>query len=207
MGTPVLAAAAGRIVVAGDDQREVYGARTDFYGLLVIQELNERLAGEPVYLLYGHLSKVLVQVGQEVQPGDLLGEVGMTGVAEGPHLHFEVRIGQNHYNATVNPELWLAPQEGKGVLAGVVEDLDGRPVPEVRVVLSRASDPDRPVHTLVTYPSREVNPDPSWGENVALGDLQPGDWVVRVYRGQRLYTETVNVVPGKTTWFTIRVPE
>ncbi len=207
MGTPILAVAAGRILVAGDDHREVYGARTDFYGLVVIQELSERLNGEPVYVLYGHLSQVAVTPGQEVQPGDRIGAVGMTGVAEGPHLHFEVRIGQNHYGATVNPELWLMPKEGKGILAGAVETLDGRWVPEVRVVLSRLADPDRPVYTLTTYPSKEVNPDPSWGENVAIGDLEAGDWVVRVYRGQRLYSETVKVEPGQTAWFTIRVPE
>lgn len=207
MGTPILAVAAGHIIVAGDDQREVYGARTNFYGLLVIQELDERLDGAPVYVLYGHLSKVAVTPGQNVQPGEVIGEVGMTGVAEGPHLHFEVRIGQNQYSATVNPELWFAPKEGRGILAGTVETLEGQRVPEVRVVLSRAADPDRPVYTLMTYPSKEVNPDPSWGENVAIGDLEAGDWVVRVYRGQRLYTETVKVEPGKTAWFTIRVPE
>jgi murein DD-endopeptidase MepM/ murein hydrolase activator NlpD len=59
VGTPVLAAAAGKVVVAGNDLETVYGAKPDFYGNLVIQELDQRFNGEPVYVLYGHLSEVV----------------------------------------------------------------------------------------------------------------------------------------------------
>ena len=48
-----------------------------------------------VYLLYGHLSQVSVATGQRVAPGDLVGAVGMTGIAIGPHLHVEMRLGAN----------------------------------------------------------------------------------------------------------------
>jgi hypothetical protein len=41
--------------------------------------------------LYAHLSKVSVREGQRVRKGDKIGEVGMTGAATGPHLHWEVR--------------------------------------------------------------------------------------------------------------------
>ena len=91
MGTPILATASGTIVVAGDDLHQVYGARDNFYGLLVIEELDRRLDGNPIYVLYGHLSRVKVQVGQKVKTGEVIGLVGMSGVAEGPHLHMEVR--------------------------------------------------------------------------------------------------------------------
>jgi len=89
VGTPVLAAAAGRVVVAGTDLEDVYGLKPDFYGNLVVQELDEPFEGQPVYVLYGHLSEVLVAVGQHLDPGEVLGLVGMTGVAIGNHLHLE----------------------------------------------------------------------------------------------------------------------
>ncbi|MGD2207228.1 MAG: hypothetical protein PVH17_10640, partial [Anaerolineae bacterium] len=53
--TPVLAAGAGTVVVAGNDRETVYGLKPDFYGNLVIQELDQRFNGQAVYVLYGHL--------------------------------------------------------------------------------------------------------------------------------------------------------
>jgi murein DD-endopeptidase MepM/ murein hydrolase activator NlpD len=44
---------------------------------------------------YGHMSKILVRVGQKVKRGDKIGLVGKTGLAEGPHLHYEVRFNDN----------------------------------------------------------------------------------------------------------------
>jgi murein DD-endopeptidase MepM/ murein hydrolase activator NlpD len=48
---------------------------------------------------YAHLHKILVEDGQEVQRGQLIGTVGNTGVSEGPHLHYEVLLR----NDPVNP--------------------------------------------------------------------------------------------------------
>jgi murein DD-endopeptidase MepM/ murein hydrolase activator NlpD len=53
---------------------------------------------------YGHLSQILVSVGQRIDLGDALGKVGSTGRSTGPHLHYEVRRN----GAAVNPVSYLA---------------------------------------------------------------------------------------------------
>lgn len=77
-GAPVIAAADGIVTMAGH-----YGG----YGNCVM--INH---GSGVSTLYGHGQTILTEVGKEVKKGDLIMEVGSTGVSTGPHLHFEVRI-------------------------------------------------------------------------------------------------------------------
>lgn len=48
--------------------------------------------------LYGHFSKIYVQVGQRVKRGDALGREGSTGHSTGPHVHFEIRRGNQRLN-------------------------------------------------------------------------------------------------------------
>jgi murein DD-endopeptidase MepM/ murein hydrolase activator NlpD len=80
-GTPVVAAADGEVVYAGDGIRG-YG------NLVVLQHPGDLLT------VYAHNSALYVAQGQAVRAGDRVAAVGQTGRATGPHLHFEVRQGQ-----------------------------------------------------------------------------------------------------------------
>jgi murein DD-endopeptidase MepM/ murein hydrolase activator NlpD len=77
-GTPVVAAASGEVVQAG--YMGGYG-----YAVIIYH-------GGGFSTVYGHLSKFAVSTGQKVQRNQIIGYVGSTGFATGPHLHFEVRI-------------------------------------------------------------------------------------------------------------------
>jgi murein DD-endopeptidase MepM/ murein hydrolase activator NlpD len=77
VGTPIRASARGRVIAAG---------RQAGYGLRV--EIDH---GHGITTLYAHASRILVRVGQEVQRGDVIAQVGMTGLTTSPHLHYEVR--------------------------------------------------------------------------------------------------------------------
>ena len=202
-GTPVLAVAAGEVVVAGDDAKRAYGPYTDFYGQLVVVELDRRLHDQPVFTLYAHLSEVGVQVGQRVAPGDVLGTVGMTGVALGPHLHFEVRVGANTYDHTRNPELWLKPLPGHGTIAGQVVDAQGEPIPQALILLHKAEASDRPWREVESY-GPGVNPDDGWGENFLFGDVPAGSYVIKTVIEGLVYTREVEVKAGKTTFVSIK---
>lgn len=78
-GTPVIATADG-VVVKADWQNG--------YGQTVVID-----HGNGLTTRYGHLSKIEVTQGQEIKRGEELGQIGSTGRSTGPHLHYEVRIG------------------------------------------------------------------------------------------------------------------
>lgn len=78
-GTPIFAAAKGRVSRAG----WVVG-----YGLTI--EIDH---GFGFTTLYGHASKLIVDVGDEVMRGDVIAQVGSTGITTAPNLHYEVRVG------------------------------------------------------------------------------------------------------------------
>lgn len=77
-GTPVEAAAAGRVVWSGP---------RDGWGVLVTIA-----DGRGIRTLYAHLATAGVRLGDRVAAGTVVGRVGTTGDATGPHLHFEVRV-------------------------------------------------------------------------------------------------------------------
>jgi murein DD-endopeptidase MepM/ murein hydrolase activator NlpD len=84
-GTPVIAAGDGKVTFRG-----VEGG----YGNAVILQ-----HGSNITTLYGHLSRFGRQrVGARVKQGDVIGYVGQSGLATGPHLHYEYRVGGTHKN-------------------------------------------------------------------------------------------------------------
>lgn len=83
-GTPILAAAKGRVIYAG---------RRSGYGLMV--EIDH---GNGYVTRYGHASKILAKRGQQVTRGEVIAQVGNTGIATSPHLHYEVRINGRPVN-------------------------------------------------------------------------------------------------------------
>lgn len=204
-GTPVHAVAAATVRVAGDDKEVVYGVRADFYGNLVILELERRFLDQAVYVLYAHLSEVTVKVGQRVGAGDVVGLVGGTGAAYGAaHLHVEVRLGENRYENTRNPLLWIVPDPGHGIIAGIVLDAQGKPLATTPVSFFRAATPAKWWRGTLTYANQEVNPDEVVGESFCLGYVPAGDYLVQVKLGAKYYVQPVYVEPGKIAFVQIR---
>lgn len=93
-GSPVRAVTAGVVQSAGLESG---------YGKCV-----RLLHADGTQSVYAHMSALLVEAGQEVRAGDLIGREGNTGNSTGPHLHFEVRSD----GAPVDPAAWL---EARGV--------------------------------------------------------------------------------------------
>jgi len=89
-GTPVYAAESGTVIDAGY-KKSGYG------NLIVIKHAND------IATYYGHLSKIIAVNGSKVKKGELIGNVGSTGKSTGPHLHFEIRKG----NQALNPEEYV----------------------------------------------------------------------------------------------------
>src|SRR5437667_4498065 len=93
LGTPIGAAAAGRVTRAG--WAGGYGNYTCVdHGVVNGQRLST---------CYAHQQRILVSPGQQDDAGQIIGNVGATGAAIGPHLHFEVRLG----GRPVDPMPWL----------------------------------------------------------------------------------------------------
>jgi len=85
-GSPVFATADGKVSFAG---------KNGFYGNFILIDHGIEWG----YVTgYGHLSKIHVKKGMEVKRGQVIGEVGKTGRATAPHLHYEVRVNGTHWD-------------------------------------------------------------------------------------------------------------
>lgn len=89
-GTAIKASASGRVIYSGNTIRG--------YGNLIILRHSEEFV-----TIYAHNEVNLVEEGEWIEGGEVIGRVGQTGRATGPHLHFEIRRN----NKAVDPVLFL----------------------------------------------------------------------------------------------------
>ena len=213
-GTPVLAAADGTVVVAGDDKKTLYGLFPNDYGNLVV--IQHALPGisQPVFTLYAHLSKIDVRQGDTLKAGQKIGEVGASGSATGPHLHFEVRLGENSYAASRNPELWLEPltdEQGQleGGIAGSIVGSSSTPLTVPNIVIqpiSTAGTAAESTAYIHTYDERKLVGESPWDESFATGGLPPGQYKLSFVRNG-YHNMIIQVQPGQLTLVTIKLEQ
>lgn len=210
-GTPVHAIGDGVVVHAGPAEA----------GALTVAIKHDRTLtadGRPLFVfsVYYHNSKLLVKVGDRAKAGDVISLVGNTGRATNDHLHLEVHaspfdstrlivdpaVRYPPYNA--NPELWIDPLPGTGIVAGQVWDSAGKPVQRTRIYgLVKAEPQETPFSFIETYGPRNRS-DPIYQEHFAISDVPPGEYVLGVeIDGKRVFRR-VKVQAGKLTWVEFR---
>lgn len=206
-GTPVHAIGDGVVVHSGPAER---GALT------VAIKHDRRLTadGRQLYLfsVYYHNSKLLAQVGQRVKAGDVIALVGNTGRATNDHLHLEVHVSLfdstrlivdsavRYPPSNTNPELWIEPLPGTGMIAGQVWDSAGRAVEQARIYgLVKPEPNETPFSFIETYGPRN-HPDPVYQEHFGISDVPPGEYVLGVQIGSQRVFRRVKVEAGKMTW-------
>lgn len=201
-GTPIMAAGPGTVVwVDWGLFRETPGDQTDPYGLAVAIRHDFGYNDQQLYTIYAHMSMANVIVGQHVETGEIIGFVGSTGATTGPHVHFEVRFPRNSFFYTYNPELWIAPPQGWGVLAGRVMDSKNRLLNSIEVTVF--SEQTKRTFITRTYgDGGALNPDPYYQENLVLGDLPAGIYKVTLKFEDKIRQTWVEIFPGQVSYFT-----
>jgi murein DD-endopeptidase MepM/ murein hydrolase activator NlpD len=210
-GTPVHAIGAGVVVHAGPAEA---GALT----VAIKHDRPLRANGQRLFVfsVYYHNSNLLVHVGDRVKTGDVISLVGNTGRATNDHLHLEVHaspfdstrlivdpaVRYPPYNT--NPELWIDPLPGTGMVAGQVWDSAGKPVQQARIYgLVKPEPQETPFSFIETYGPRNHS-DPVYQEHFGISDVPPGEYVLGVEIGGKRVFRRVKVEAGKLTWVEFR---
>lgn len=114
-GHKIVAADSGTVIISKDItcnrstcKKSYHGGGYCSYGrYIVIMHDKPNKNGETVYTLYAHNSVRSVSAGQHVSKGQQIALSGSTGNSTGPHLHFEVRLGDGSYSSCTNPAHYL----------------------------------------------------------------------------------------------------
>jgi hypothetical protein len=126
----------------------------------------------------------------------------MTGSTSGPHLHFEVRIENAIGNKVQNPELWLAPSIGYGVLVGRVETTNGAIMTTKNLWLKSLDNGEN--WTIVTYSPRIKQVDDYYQENFTVGNLPVGNYELSTYYNYKFYKTNIFISPGAVNYVNFR---
>lgn len=202
-GTEVLAAGPGTVLWAGWGYSTTNpGDLSDPYGKAVVIRHDFGYKDEPLFTIYAHMSETEAVPGQWVNTGELIGYVGDTGMTTGPHLHFEVRVGTRGFFATRNPELWLVPPQGWGVLVLRIMNTARETLNSYAILLHS----DVTGETLIgrTYGTGTVIPDPYYRENLVLSDLPAGLYRLQVPFAGLNYETQVQILPGQVTYLSFQ---
>jgi len=195
----------GDVEVAGDDsQVHVWPAPQYVCNLVIIKHSLPGIS-EPVYTLYAHLSEISVKAEGDVEAGEQIGMVGMSGSTRGSTLYFEVRYGKNSYEAARNPELWLEPLtdatgDPMGALAGRVVDKQGNYV-HIRNILvenlrTAAQGKLGPLYLRTYIDNIQMGLDP-WKESFAASYMPEGTYQISFWYGSQLYQREVGGATGQ----------
>ena len=197
-GTPVMAAGSGKVIWAGYGLYFLIEKFSDPYGLAIAIKHDFGYKGSALYTVYGHLDGIHVTRGQVIKGGEIIGVVGETGKVTGPHLHFEIRIGDNTFFVTRNPELWITPPQGWGILVARIMETNGELL--IKQIVNVRNLSTNQHWSVITYGSGSINSDPYYRENMVMGDLPAGDYMVSTEFEGNTYRGDVKILPGMVSF-------
>ena len=210
-GTPVHAIGAGVVVYSGPAEA---GANT----IAIRHDTKLRTDNRELFVfsVYYHNTRLLKRVGERVRAGDTIALVGNTGRATNDHLHLEVHAAPTTDSSRIvhpdvryppfntNPELWIEPLPGTGLVAGQVWDSKGEPAQQARIYgLVKPEPQETPFSFIETYGPRNHS-DPVYREHFAISDVPPGDYALGVeIEGKKVFRR-IRVAARRLTWVEFR---
>ena len=102
----VVAAESGKVVLS-TDKKDAKGNYISYGRYIIIEHKKKTKAGKKCWTLYAHNNERLVSKGDTVVRGDQIAWSGNTGNSNGPHVHFEIRLGSNSSSSAVDPMPYL----------------------------------------------------------------------------------------------------